>query len=145
MIPEPRSRRGAPLRRRPLLAAAPRLVAALLPVAAAARPRPARAHALVVAAEPAAGARLARPPARVSLRFNTRIDRERSRLALVGPDGAQTALRPLPSEDPVALEADCPPEAVPWVPGAWRLRWQVLALDGHITRGDVPFTIAAVP
>jgi len=32
---------------------------------------------------------------------------------------------------------------VPWAPGAWRLRWQVLALDGHITRGDVPFAIRA--
>jgi methionine-rich copper-binding protein CopC len=27
-------------------------------------------------------------------------------------------------------------------PGSYRLRWQVLALDGHITRGDIPFTVA---
>jgi methionine-rich copper-binding protein CopC len=26
-------------------------------------------------------------------------------------------------------------------PGAYVLRWQVLAIDGHITRGDVPFTV----
>ena len=26
-------------------------------------------------------------------------------------------------------------------PGAYTLRWQVLAIDGHITRGDVPFTV----
>jgi copper resistance protein C len=26
-------------------------------------------------------------------------------------------------------------------PGAYSLRWQVLAVDGHITRGDVPFTV----
>ncbi|TAI60323.1 copper resistance protein CopC, partial [Bradyrhizobium sp. Leo170] len=26
-------------------------------------------------------------------------------------------------------------------PGAWRLRWQVLSVDGHITRGDIPFTV----
>ena len=25
--------------------------------------------------------------------------------------------------------------------GRWRLRWQVLALDGHITRGDIPFEV----
>jgi methionine-rich copper-binding protein CopC len=27
-------------------------------------------------------------------------------------------------------------------PGSYRLRWQVLAIDGHITRGDIPFTVA---
>jgi len=26
-------------------------------------------------------------------------------------------------------------------PGSYVLRWQVLAVDGHITRGDVPFTV----
>ena len=26
-------------------------------------------------------------------------------------------------------------------PGAYVMRWQVLAVDGHITRGDVPFTV----
>ena len=28
-------------------------------------------------------------------------------------------------------------------PGAYRIRWQVLAPDGHITRGEVPFSVAA--
>ena len=27
------------------------------------------------------------------------------------------------------------------VPGSYVLHWQVLAVDGHITRGDVPFTV----
>ena len=26
-------------------------------------------------------------------------------------------------------------------PGDYVVRWQVLAVDGHITRGDVPFTV----
>ena len=25
--------------------------------------------------------------------------------------------------------------------GRYTLRWQVLAIDGHITRGDIPFTV----
>jgi len=29
--------------------------------------------------------------------------------------------------------------------GAYSLRWQVLAIDGHITRGDVPFTVTPRP
>jgi methionine-rich copper-binding protein CopC len=28
-------------------------------------------------------------------------------------------------------------------PGAYTLHWQVLAVDGHITRGNVPFTVDA--
>jgi methionine-rich copper-binding protein CopC len=25
--------------------------------------------------------------------------------------------------------------------GQYRLRWQVLAIDGHLTRGDIPFSV----
>ncbi len=98
------------------------------------------AHALVVASEPAAGAALAAVPPRVWVRFNSRIDHARSRLVLHGPEKAEAALAPEPATaDPVLLAAAA--DGVPWAPGAWRLRWQVLALDGHITRGDVPFTL----
>jgi methionine-rich copper-binding protein CopC len=31
----------------------------------------------------------------------------------------------------------------PTRPGAYALRWRVLAVDGHITRGDIPFIISA--
>lgn len=122
-----------PLCRRPLLPASA-LLLALFPR------RRAAAHALVVASEPAAGSALAEGPERVWLRFNSRIDRARSRLSLHGPDNGQT---PLPldaaANDETLLSART--GIVPWEAGAWRLRWQVLALDGHITRGDVAFTL----
>jgi len=104
--------------------------------------RPALAHAVVVAAEPAAGSQIAEPAQHYIVRFNSRIDHARSRLVLIGPDGASRALLPDPAEAPTALAARLPPgTALP--PGAWRLRWQVLAIDGHITRGDIPFTLRA--
>jgi copper resistance protein C len=104
--------------------------------------RRASAHALVVGSEPAVGSALAAGPARVWVRFNSRIDHARSRLVLHGPEKAEAPLAPAPAnDDPVLLTA--PADGVPWAPGAWRLRWQVLALDGHITRGDVPFAIRA--
>jgi methionine-rich copper-binding protein CopC len=28
------------------------------------------------------------------------------------------------------------------LPGEYRLRWQVLASDGHITRGEIPFAVS---
>ena len=102
--------------------------------------RRAAAHAVVVASDPPAGAALAVLPAQVSVRFNSRIDQARSRLALIGPDGEQVVLDLAPATAPALLEAAIPaPSATP--AGAWRLRWQVLAVDGHITRGDIPFTI----
>jgi len=104
--------------------------------------RRAAAHALVVASEPVVGAALAAGPSRVWVRFNSRIDHARSRLVLHGPEKAEAPLTLDPAAgDPVLLAAAA--DAVPWAAGEWRLRWQVLALDGHITRGDVPFTLRA--
>lgn len=104
---------------------------------ALALPMPAFAHAVVVSSDPAAGASLAAAPAKVTIRFNSRLDHGRSRLLLIGAAGEQQVLAIEPDSDPTVLEA---PVAAAG-PGAWRLRWQVLAVDGHITRGDIPFTI----
>jgi copper resistance protein C len=101
-------------------------------------PVPALAHAIVVAAEPAVGAILHGPTAQVVLRFNSRIDAERSRLTLIAPGGNARPLALTPRDTPDTLSA-----AVDGLgAGAYRLRWQVLAVDGHITRGDIPFTVA---
>lgn len=96
---------------------------------------------MVVASDPAAGASLAAAPRQVTVRFNSRIDHGRSRLVLVGPEAVQLPLNLAPEREPTVLEAALP--GTPLAPGAWRLRWQVLAVDGHITRGDIPFTLTA--
>jgi hypothetical protein len=101
---------------------------------------PAAAHAIVVTSEPTADTSLGAAPARVTIRFNSRLDHERSRLLLIGADNAQTPLPIAQGGDPVALTAPLPQGLAP---GVWRLRWQVLAIDGHITRGDIPFTLKA--
>ena len=100
-------------------------------------PSPAAAHAIIVSSDPAVDAVVRPPSLPVMLRFNSRIDRERSRLTLLRPDG---------SSQPVALALDGRPDTLAakldgLVPGRYRLRWQVLAIDGHITRGDIPFTV----
>ena len=115
--------------------ATPFLLAVLaLPVLTA----PARAHAILMESQPAAEAVV--PPGRLHLvfRFNSRIDQPRSRLELRGgPAGrAPTAVPIMPATTPDTLTADTTVPA-----GDWVLRWQVLAVDGHITRGDVPITV----
>ncbi len=56
---------------------------------------------------------------------------------LVAPDGAQTALAILEQTSPDALSS----QAKALKSGSYILRWQVLANDGHITRGEVPFQV----
>ncbi|SRR5579883_2223465 len=99
---------------------------------------PAAAHAIVVTSEPAVDAVLRGTRIPVALRFNSRIDQERSRLTLIRSDA---------STQPIPLAASGSPDTLTstiegLAPGHYRLRWQVLAVDGHITRGDIPFTIA---
>jgi copper resistance protein C len=124
------------------LASLPRraLAAALLLGLALTGAGPAAAHAIVVTSEPAAGASLAATPRQVTIRFNSRLDHARSRLLLIGADNAPTPLAIAEGGDPVVVTAPLPAGLAP---GEWRLRWQVLAIDGHITRGDIPFTLKA--
>lgn len=94
------------------------------------------AHAVVVKAQPALDQQVASGPVAIRLEFNSRIDKARSKLQLTAPDGGKSDLKIDAEGEPNVLTATTPPLA----PGAYSLRWQVLAIDGHITRGDIPFT-----
>ncbi len=100
-------------------------------------PQWATAHAIVTKSSPAADAVVAGDDVPVRLQFNSRIDHDRSKLTLFAPDGTQQSLTPATDQLPDTLSA----EAKHLAPGTWRLRWQVLSVDGHITRGDIPFTV----
>ena len=77
------------------------------------------------------------PDIPVALRFNSRIDAKRSRLILVAPGGEQLPLVISGPSTPDALTS----EAKGMKSGSYILRWQVLASDGHITRGEVQFRV----
>jgi methionine-rich copper-binding protein CopC len=100
-------------------------------------PFPACAHAVLLSATPGEREVLRGPDISVKLRFNSRIDAKRSRVILVASDGSQTtlALGDQPSPDTLASQAKG------LRMGAFILRWQVLASDGHITRGEIPFRV----
>lgn len=115
-----------------------RLLFLVLPVAASClSPGHAAAHAILMESEPPAAATVPPGPTKIRLRFNSRIDHARSRLALrAGPAERVLPLDPGSPADVLAASPDL-------APGAYVLRWQVLAVDGHITRGDVPLTVQA--
>jgi len=95
------------------------------------------AHAVLQESSPALKSSVAGPDVPVKLRFNVRIDAARSRLTLVNAHGASQTLEIGKKDPPNAISA----QANGLRPGVYRLRWQVLASDGHITRGEIPFTV----
>ncbi len=101
-------------------------------------PTLALAHAILVDSTPAIGATVAPGRVALRLRYNSRIDRTRSRLTLIRADRS-TGVIPITDDgsDDVLLAT------VTLAPGSYTIRWQVLAIDGHITRGDVPITVQA--
>ncbi len=120
--------------RRPARAATLALACALLPLLA---PRPALAHAVLIDSTPAPDGHVPAGRLAIKFRYNSRIDAPRSKLTLTSPD-ASTARLDSHGEGPDLLDAE-----VTVSPGAYTLHWQVLAIDGHITRGNVPFTVDA--
>ena len=98
---------------------------------------PAFAHAILLKSVPAANAVVAQPTTNISLTFNSKIDGRRSRLTLIGPDGSEQTIAMAPQNTPDTLTA----AARDLKSGDYRLRWQVLAVDGHITRGEISFRV----
>ena len=95
---------------------------------------PLYAHAILLSASPASNEVVHGAVVQVHLRFNARIDAVRSKLVLALPDGRERLLSASqPSPDTLRSEVSG------LAPGLYCLRWQVLAEDGHITRGLVPF------
>jgi copper resistance protein C len=95
------------------------------------------AHAVLVSSTPRAHETVHGPSFDIDLKFNSRIDGSRSSLSIVSPDGSVKTLSLSKQVEPNELiaRAQLPP-------GNYTLRWQVLAVDGHITRGQIPFTVA---
>jgi methionine-rich copper-binding protein CopC len=100
------------------------------------------AHAIIVTSKPAANANVAIGPVDILLQYNSRIDIAHSRVSLVDPAGKVTALKAAAGSAPGSLST----QGVTDAPGKWIIRWQVLSVDGHITRGDIPFlAVTATP
>jgi copper resistance protein C len=96
-------------------------------------------HAILKSSSPAANSTVAGPDVVVTLKYNVRIDATRSKVQLAHPDNSVTDL---PLEKQVSADT-LSSKATGLAPGAYKIQWQVLAPDGHITRGVVPFMVKA--
>ena len=113
----------------------------LLLVTAALRPAPAVAHANLAQSDPPAQAVLAKAPARVQLSFSEALEPRSIEVSVLDAqrrqvDRGDAALLP-GTNDAVTVSLD-PGLA----PGVYTVQWKVVsAVDGHTTRGLVPFTV----
>ena len=116
----------------------PRRTLAVMLAAFACRPGEASAHAILMDSQPPIGGKVVTGRITARLRFNSRIDRARSAFTLTRPDKTKVV---------VPIDPDGPPDLLTTTldlkPGVYVLRWQVLAVDGHVTRGDLPFTVTS--
>jgi copper resistance protein C len=95
------------------------------------------AHAIIVESTPVMNGVVNGPALEIKLRFNARIDGSRSRLTLISPDGASHVVDLAKQASPDLLSAKVSDLAA----GKYRLHWQVLASDGHITQGNISFSV----
>jgi methionine-rich copper-binding protein CopC len=100
-------------------------------------PRVALAHAELVSSQPEVNSTVSGPEVAVLLKYSSRIDLEHSALTLLDPGG---------KVDKIAIESEPSPglltaKLTGLVKGAYVLRWQVLSIDGHVTRGKIPFQV----
>jgi methionine-rich copper-binding protein CopC len=96
-------------------------------------------HAILKESSPAANATVVGPDVAITLKYNVRVDSARSKIQLSRPDDSVTDLPLTKQVSPDTLSS----KATGLAPGAYKLQWQVLAPDGHITRGVVPFAVKA--
>jgi hypothetical protein len=96
------------------------------------------AHAILMDSTPKLNSTVKGPEQAITLRFNVRIDGSRSRVRLLAPDASVTTLSLAKQTMPDTLQTS----ANGLKPGSYKLQWQVLASDGHMSRGEIPFTVS---
>ena len=81
----------------------------------------------------------ANTPTRITLKFNSGIEKGFTRVMLVTESGEARPLEVSPGDAPATVSVDLPALAA----GRYGLRYKVLAVDGHVTENVVRFTVAA--
>ena len=95
-------------------------------------------HAILMKSTPGVNQVVTGPEVPVVLTFNSQIDRARSTLTLERPNHSSSRIA-------INSDASSPAKLIAKLsdmsPGSYQLRWQVLAVDGHITRGAISFRV----
>jgi len=104
-------------------------------------PAPISAHAALVAATPVADSTIGQPPKTIRIRFDQIPDPKFNAITLLDTSGKVIAGGAATAEagDPSVVEVTLDGKLTP---GLYTVAWQVLANDGHLTKGNYSFTLA---
>jgi copper resistance protein C len=96
-------------------------------------------HAVLVKSSPARRAVLTKPPARVQLWFNERLEAQFSSLSVWDANGQQTDNKDVQvdPDETKKLSVSLPD----LTPGVYTVKFRVLSVDGHIVDNAYPFTV----
>ncbi len=100
-------------------------------------PRIAFAHAVLLQSTPSVNSIVQGPAVSMVLKFNSRVDASKSQISVADQSGQS---KRLDLDKQEALDT-LTTHAYKLSPGKYAIRWQVLSVDGHITRGEVPFEV----
>ena len=109
----------------------------ILLLAVLAATTPLCAHAVLMESKPKANSTVKGPDVPIWLRFNVRVDGKRSRLQVVTSDGSTVPVDTPKQNAPDILES----HVSGLKPGSYKLQWKALASDGHMSNGEVDFTV----
>ena len=102
----------------------------------------AHAHAALRHADPAAGAVVEAPTAKLTLEFSTEVDQTAVELSLSDATGKEIELQSADATAKMSTLVTRAPKT-PLAPGTYLVKWRVLSIDGHHTRGDYTFDVKA--
>jgi len=99
---------------------------------------PAAAHPALVSSEPLAGYALDAPPEQLLLRFSEPVQLAARPLELIADDGTAVPLQVVQEDGGAVLRGAVDGKVRP---GRYALRYDVVAADGDVVRGDVAFSV----
>ncbi len=95
------------------------------------------AHAVLVDSNPKSGDTIHGSSLQIDLKFNSRVDGSGSTVQLATADGSVRTLELGTQTSPNEIVS----HAEGLARGSYTLRWQALASDGHISRGQIAFKV----
>ena len=98
---------------------------------------PVWAHAVLMDSTPKMNSTVKGPDLPIKLKFNVRVDGKRSRLQLITSDGSTITVDAPKQTAPDTLES----QVKGLKAGEYKLEWRALAADGHMSKGEVDFTV----
>ncbi|HYL59106.1 MAG TPA: copper resistance CopC family protein [Candidatus Acidoferrales bacterium] len=98
------------------------------------------AHAYPEEEIPAAGQQVTTPPAEVSIKFDSAIEKLFAKLEVTGADGKNEAVAaPVVSDSGKRLSV----KVGALRPGEYSVKWSVVCIDTHHSQGSYTFTVAS--